>query len=119
MAAAVAREQVEGRPRRPPLRCSIAAGLDAKVAESFQARLQVPALLRLGHTWQHTMKVAMQGDLVSGLMDLLYSPRPALGRDTRHEEGGLDIVRGEELEDPGNTYTRPVGLVRYGQRSLA
>jgi hypothetical protein len=72
-----------------------------QVVESPQAPLQVPALLRLGHTSQRMMRVAVQGDLVPGLKDLLYSPGPALGRDARHEEGGLDLVRGEELEDPG------------------
>src|SRR5918999_1867150 len=64
------------------------------------------------------MRVAVQGDLVSGLEDLLYSSGPALGRDARHEEGGLDLVCGEELEDPGNTHARPVGLVRHGREVL-
>src|SRR3712207_4952033 len=114
VADAVACEEVKGRPRHPPVRRPIAAGLGTKVAKSFQAHLQVPALLRLGHTRQHTMRVAVQGNLVSGLKDLLYSPRPALGRDTRNEEGGLDLACGEELENPGNAHTQPVGLVRHG-----
>ena len=53
------------------------------------------------------MRVAVQGNLVSGLKDLLYSPGPALGRDARNEEGGLDLACGEELEDPGNPTRGP------------
>src|SRR5918999_589548 len=64
------------------------------------------------------MRVAVQGDLVSGLEDLLYSSGPALGRDARHEERALDLVCGEELEDPGNAYARPVGLVRHSREVL-
>jgi hypothetical protein len=100
-------EKVEGRLCQLPVRRAVAARLDTKVAKSFQAHLQVPALLRLGHIRQHTMRVAVQGDLVSGLKDLLYSPGPALGRDARYEEGSLDLAWARSLRIRGTPTRGP------------
>ena len=84
------------------------AGLDAQGAQEALHPADLFALGRQVEMAQVGMGIGMDADLVAFVMDALHEVGPVLGVPPQHEEGGRDVVRGQDVED----------LRRIGRRAV-